>query len=85
MEIIDFLELNKKIKLIDVRSPTEYDQGHIPTAINYPLFTDEERKAIGTAYKREGKEMAVLKGLKLIGKNLDRFAEAYSTFQKMRN
>jgi tRNA 2-selenouridine synthase len=82
MEIIDFLELNKKIKLIDVRSPTEYDQGHIPTAINYPLFTDEERKAIGTAYKREGKEMAVLKGLKLIGKNLDRFAEGLLNLSK---
>lgn len=75
MEVIDFLESDKKIKLIDVRSPSEYKQGHIPSAINYPLFTDEERKIIGIAYKQEGKEIAILKGLKIIGKDLDDFAE----------
>lgn len=75
MEVIEFLEMDNRIKLIDVRSPSEYWQGHIPGAVNYPLFTDEERKIIGTAYKHEGKEIAVLKGLKLIGKDLDGFAE----------
>ena len=52
--------------LIDVRSPGEYEKGHIPGAINVPLFSDEERKVIGTLYKEEGKEKAVLKGFEFI-------------------
>lgn len=82
MEVIDFLESHKKIKLVDVRTPSEYIKGHIPQAINYPLFDDEERKMIGTAYKKEGKEIAVIKGLKLIGKNLDGFAEGLLNLSK---
>lgn len=82
MEIIDFLALDKKIKLIDVRTSSEYHQGHIPFAINYPIFTDEERKTIGIAYRQEGREIAVLKGLKLIGKNLDSFAEGLLSLAK---
>jgi tRNA 2-selenouridine synthase len=29
--------------LIDVRTPAEFAKGHIPGAINLPLFTNEER------------------------------------------
>lgn len=32
--------------ILDVRAPCEYDQGHIPGAINVPLFTDEERAEV---------------------------------------
>lgn len=51
---------------IDVRSPIEYRHGHIPTAQNLPLFTDEERKIVGTTYKQCGKREAIEKGLELI-------------------
>ncbi len=52
--------------LIDVRSPCEFNHGHIPTALNLPLFTDEERKIVGTTYKQSGKRTAIEEGLKLI-------------------
>ena len=39
--------------IIDVRSPGEYAHAHIPNAFSLPLFTDEERAAIGTTYKQE--------------------------------
>ena len=39
---------------IDVRSPGEYRQAHIPIAVNVPLFTDEERAVIGNTYKKKG-------------------------------
>ncbi|HXU26088.1 MAG TPA: rhodanese-like domain-containing protein, partial [Bacteroidia bacterium] len=29
--------------IIDVRTPKEFEQGHIPGAINIPLFSNEER------------------------------------------
>lgn len=53
--------------LIDVRTPGEFLQGHIPGAINLPLFSDEERAIVGTAYKKEGKDKAVLLGLEFVG------------------
>jgi tRNA 2-selenouridine synthase len=50
-----------------VRSPGEFSQGHIIGAVNIPLFSDEERAIVGTAYKRHGKDQAVLLGLEFVG------------------
>jgi len=61
--------LIKKIQtftIIDVRSPSEYLKGHIPTAQNVPLFSDQERKIIGTIYKEQGKSCAIEKGLSFV-------------------
>jgi tRNA 2-selenouridine synthase len=66
-DVVKFLMLAKKIPVVDVRSPSEFSRGHIPGAINIPLFDDEERKAVGIAYKKEGRTAAILKGLGLIG------------------
>lgn len=53
--------------LLDVRSPSEFELGHIPGAISVPLFSDEERAEVGTIYKRQSKEEAVLRGLEIVG------------------
>ena len=39
-------------EIIDVRSPSEFADDHIPGAINLPVFSDEERAHIGTIYKQ---------------------------------
>ena len=39
--------------IIDVRSPLEFDEDHIPGAINLPVLDDKERKRIGTIYKKK--------------------------------
>ena len=70
-----FLEASTKIPLIDVRSPGEYQQAHIPGAINIPLFSDEERAIVGTAYKKQGKQKATLLGLSMIGARMKEVAE----------
>jgi tRNA 2-selenouridine synthase len=67
ISIKEFLELTGTLSVIDVRSPAEYEQAHIPGAVNIPLFNNEERKQVGTTYKRKGKESAVLQGLDYIG------------------
>ncbi len=72
----DFLALLPQVPLIDVRSPAEFAQGHIPGAINLPLFTDAERAEIGTLYKQQGREAAVLRGLAVTGPKLALLAEA---------
>jgi tRNA 2-selenouridine synthase len=61
--------------LIDVRSPLEFQKGHIPGSLSIPLFTDEERGKVGTIYKLRGREEAVLLGLELIGPNLKTIAK----------
>ena len=53
--------------ILDVRAPAEFAQGHQPGAISLPLFSDEERAYIGTAYKRVSQEQAVHLGLKYFG------------------
>jgi len=57
--------------LIDVRSPREYYKGHMPNSINIPLFDNDERSIIGTIYKKEGREKAVIEGLKFFEKKME--------------
>jgi tRNA 2-selenouridine synthase len=65
--IEEFLELARRIPVIDVRSPGEYAAGHIPGAINIPLFSNEERAMVGTRYKKEGRLNAIMEGIRLTG------------------
>lgn len=62
--------LNAVGPVLDVRSPAEYDQGHIPGAQCFPLFTNDERAAVGTCYKQEGRDQAIALGLKFVGPKL---------------
>ena len=70
IDIIRFLELSETIPVADVRSPSEFSMGHIPGAVNIPLFEDSEREAVGIKYKKEGRRPAILEGLKLTGPSL---------------
>ena len=54
----------------DVRSPSEFVQGHIPGAVNIPLFSDAERAEVGTLHKRESPEAAAIRGLEIAGPKL---------------
>ncbi|MES2200017.1 MAG: tRNA 2-selenouridine(34) synthase MnmH [Chlamydiota bacterium] len=69
------LFLTQSSPLLDVRSPSEFLEGHIPGAISFPLFTDEERAIVGTLYKKEGKEVAIKRGLQFVGPKLSSFVE----------
>lgn len=61
----EFLRDAQVSPVIDVRSPGEYIQGHIPGAVNIPLFDDRERAIIGTIYTKVGSEAAIEKGLEI--------------------
>jgi tRNA 2-selenouridine synthase len=60
--------------IFDVRSPGEFVQGHIPGAINLPLFSNEERAAVGTIYKQQGQRAAISLGLEFCGPKIGGFA-----------
>lgn len=62
-----FVALAKYFPVIDVRSEAEFDHAHIPGAWNLPLFSNEERKIVGTIYKQTSREDAIKKGLEFFG------------------
>lgn len=73
LPVTDFLM--STFPVIDVRSPGEFTHGHIPGAHNHPLFTDEERAIVGTLYKQQGRDAAVLEGLRIVGPKLATIVE----------
>ncbi len=73
--IEQFLSMATLHPVLDVRSPGEYQQAHIPEAQSLPLFEDEERKLVGTAYKQESREQAIKLGLDYFGAKMRKIVE----------
>lgn len=71
IEIANFLKT--EIPLIDVRSPGEFAKGHIPGAVNIPLFSDDERAHVGTVYVQQSKEKALELGYQYVNPKLTDF------------
>ena len=73
--VMDFLDEADSRVILDVRTPAEFAQGHIPGARNMPLFSNEERAEIGTLYKQVSKENAFRRGLEVVGPRLTEYIE----------
>lgn len=61
---------------VDVRTPLEYAEDHIPGAINIPLLSNEERVEIGIIYKQTGSFAARIRGLELTAHRMPQMAAA---------
>ncbi|MBC7153421.1 MAG: tRNA 2-selenouridine(34) synthase MnmH [Rhodobacteraceae bacterium] len=59
-------------QIIDVRSPAEWAEDHIPGAINLPVLDDAERARVGTIYKQESPFLARKIGGALVAQNAAR-------------
>jgi tRNA 2-selenouridine synthase len=75
LTIAAFLDKAQTALVFDVRSPGEYAHAHIPGAISLPLFTDEERKVVGTAYKQKSRQQAIKFGLDFFGPKMKLMVE----------
>lgn len=84
MGIQEFLAAAKKGLLLDVRSPAEYNHAHLPGAVSLPLFTDEERAVVGTAYKQESRQKAIKLGLDFFGPKMRGMVEEVEELLKSR-
>ncbi|MGL5730858.1 MAG: tRNA 2-selenouridine(34) synthase MnmH, partial [Bacteroidales bacterium] len=82
ISVNDFIAKSVNGTIVDVRTTAEFAQGHIPGAVNIPLFTDEERVIIGTLYKKQGKDVAVEKGLEFVGPKMARFVKEAKALAK---
>lgn len=56
--------------VIDVRSPAEYADDHIPGAINLPALSNEERAIVGTVYVQEAPFKARKMGAAMVARNI---------------
>lgn len=73
--VSEFLSLARQYPVFDVRSPSEFAHAHIPGARSLPVFSDEERKEIGTTYKQVSRQHAIKTGLRYFGPNMERFVQ----------
>jgi tRNA 2-selenouridine synthase len=60
----------KYSEIIDVRSPSEFVEDHVPGAINLPVLDDAERAKVGTIYKQVSPFNARKIGAALVAKNI---------------
>ncbi|MBD0379652.1 tRNA 2-selenouridine(34) synthase MnmH [Paenibacillus sedimenti] len=67
----------KEIKMIDVRSPSEFRDSTIPGSLNIPLFDDGERAEIGTIYKQVSIQAAKDRGLEIVSGKLPAFVKTF--------
>ncbi|MDD2914986.1 MAG: tRNA 2-selenouridine(34) synthase MnmH [Gallionella sp.] len=63
-------QLGEFDEIIDVRTPSEFAEDHLPGAINCPVLSDEERITVGTLYKQVSPFEARKVGAALVAKNI---------------
>lgn len=70
-----FLELAKTVPVFDVRSPGEFNHASFPGAHSLPLFSDDERKTVGTLYKQQGRRKAIKAGIDFYAPKMNKIIE----------
>jgi tRNA 2-selenouridine synthase len=64
-------------EIIDVRSPAEFAEDHIPGAINLPVLNNEERAKVGTLYVQSSPFLARKVGAALVAQNIGQHLQAH--------
>lgn len=85
LNVEDFLSHSKQELIVDVRAPVEFNKGHLPGAVNIPLFEDIERAEIGTLFKQQGKDTAVTRGLEIVSPKMVSFVNTVRERSKNKN
>lgn len=64
-------------EIIDVRSPSEFAEDHVPGAINLWVLNDQQRAEVGTLYKQVGAFEAKKLGSALMARNIAHWLETH--------
>ncbi len=59
-------------EIIDVRTPLEFAEDHIPGALNAPVLSNEERVLVGTMYRQVSPYEATRVGAAIVARNIAR-------------
>lgn len=78
------LKDKKELVMIDVRSPSEFQDSTIPGSINIPFFDDNERAEIGTIYKQVSVQAAKDRGLEIISAKLPTFVKTFEQIKEQK-
>jgi len=62
-------------EIIDVRTPSEFAEDHVPGAVNRPVLNDAERARVGTLYKQVSAFMGRKVGAALVSRNVAQHIE----------
>lgn len=68
--VVTVAQLDAFDEVIDVRTPAEFRDDHVPGAVNLPVLSDEERARVGTLYKQVSPFEAKKLGAALICRNI---------------
>ena len=77
VENITSFEFDRREVIIDVRSPSEFNEDHALGAINLPVLSDSEFQRIGTIYKEVSPFEASKVGAALVAKNISKHLEEF--------
>ncbi len=69
-EAVDHVSLALFDMIIDVRSPAEFAEDHVPGAMNLPVLDNEERAIIGATYVQDSRFLARRMGAVLVARNV---------------
>lgn len=69
-DVVNLDQLSNYSTVIDVRSPAEFEEDHIPGAISCPVLSNEERIRVGTLYKQVSPFEANKVGAALVARNI---------------
>lgn len=75
IETADSASLAPFDAIIDVRSPSEFAEDHVPGAVNLPVLSDAERAEVGTIYVQDSPFRANRIGAALVARNIARHLE----------
>jgi tRNA 2-selenouridine synthase len=75
IELVTPASLARFDMIIDVRSPAEFEEDHVPGAVNLPVLDNEERAKVGTIYVQESRFLARKIGAALVARNVGRHLE----------
>ncbi len=56
--------------IIDVRSPAEFEEDHLPGAVNWPVLNNEQRAVVGTLYVQTSSLEARKLGAAMVARNI---------------
>ncbi|ROM40243.1 tRNA 2-selenouridine(34) synthase MnmH [Pseudomonas protegens] len=69
--------------MMDTRAPIEFTKGAFPGVLNLPLMTDQERQRVGTCYKQQGQQAAIVLGHQLVsGAIKEQRVQAWADFAR---
>jgi tRNA 2-selenouridine synthase len=63
--------------IIDVRSPAEFAEDHLPGAMNWPVLDDDERAEVGTIYTQVSTFEARKRGAAIVSRNIARMIDEH--------